>query len=189
MANDYVETHTYEQLANEFRTVYPFAIRAFELVPMMYDRLTLVDGLSHKEAFAKIVGDHKDLSGFKERNIRRYLPLNNPNVPHRLRTSRPKDGTGEQTNKDDCGTYSRDVLISKLVQIENFLVEKIEESQKYLLDVDPVAWEEYQIIRKQCEEVPFPTTEQIMLLIEILECANYCDAYCAGKVEPTARAL
>ena len=44
----------------------------------MYDRLTLVDGMAHKEAFEKIRDEHRHLSGF-ERNIQRYLYADNPN--------------------------------------------------------------------------------------------------------------
>jgi len=57
----------------------------------MYNRLTLVDGLTHKEAVAKIHNDHSHLDGFTERNIRRYLPADNPNLPRRVRTSCPKN--------------------------------------------------------------------------------------------------
>jgi hypothetical protein len=57
----------------------------------MYNRLTLVDRLSHKEAILKIANDHKHLPGFSDRNVRRYLPSHNPNIPHRVRTPRPKN--------------------------------------------------------------------------------------------------
>ena len=46
----------------------------------MYNRLTLVDRLSHKEAMLKIANDHKHLPGFSDRNVRRYLPSHNPNI-------------------------------------------------------------------------------------------------------------
>ena len=50
----------------------------------MYDRLTIEDKLSHKEAASKIYEDHKHLQGFSPRNIRRSLmSLDNPNVPRR----------------------------------------------------------------------------------------------------------
>ena len=35
--------------------------------------------------------DHKHLPGFSDRNVRRYLPSHNPNIPHRVRTPRPKN--------------------------------------------------------------------------------------------------
>ena len=60
------------------------AVRAFQLIPMMYNRLTLIDGLSHSEAWMKICQDHKDLPGFSRRNIYRYLPSDNPNIPRRV---------------------------------------------------------------------------------------------------------
>ena len=81
---------SYEDLSKKFREYYPSVIRAFELIPMMYDRLTLIDGLSHKRAIKKIGDDHKDLAGFSARNIRRYLPTGNPSIPKRIRTLRPK---------------------------------------------------------------------------------------------------
>jgi hypothetical protein len=90
--NEYKDK-TYEELSQEFQEVYPAAARAFELVPLMYNRLTLVDGLTHKEAVAKIHNDHRHVDGFTERNIRRYLPADNPNLPRRVRTSRPKNSS------------------------------------------------------------------------------------------------
>jgi len=75
---------SYEELSKEFQEVYPAAARAFVLIPQMYNRLTLVDGLTHKDALAKIRNDHGHLYGFTERNIRRYLPANNPNIPRKL---------------------------------------------------------------------------------------------------------
>jgi hypothetical protein len=74
----------------------------------MYKRLTLVDGLTHNDAFAKIHNDHAHLHGFTERNIRRYLPANNPNIPRIVRTPRPKNSitktlerTGFMTKHND----------------------------------------------------------------------------------------
>ena len=82
---------SYEELSREFQEVYPAAVRAFLLIPQMYNRLTL----AHKDALTKIRNDHDHLPGFTERNIRRYLPANNPNIPRRVRTSRPKISTTE----------------------------------------------------------------------------------------------
>jgi hypothetical protein len=79
---------SYEELSKELQKA---VSRAFELIPQMYNRLTLVDGLTHNDAFAKIHNDHAHLHGFTERNIRRYLPPNNPNIPRRVRTPRPKN--------------------------------------------------------------------------------------------------
>jgi hypothetical protein len=39
----------------------------------------------------KIANDHKRLPGFSDRNVRRYLPSYNPNIPRRVRTPRPKN--------------------------------------------------------------------------------------------------
>jgi hypothetical protein len=85
------EKRSYEDLSLEFQRLYPSAVRAFELIPLMYNRLTLVDKLPHKEAYNKIYDDHRCLSGFSTRNISRYLPSDNPSVPRRVRTSCPKN--------------------------------------------------------------------------------------------------
>jgi hypothetical protein len=82
---------SYEDLSLEFQKLFPSALRTIELIPLMYNRLTLVDKLSHKEASTKICDDHKHLSGFSQRNIRRYLPSNNPITPRRVRPSCPKN--------------------------------------------------------------------------------------------------
>ncbi|MGA9844490.1 MAG: hypothetical protein WBP64_12830 [Nitrososphaeraceae archaeon] len=78
---------SYEELSKEFTEK---ASRAFELVPMMYDRLTLVDQLSHKQAVKKIFNDHADIRGFSFRNISRYLPLDNPVIPRQVMPARRK---------------------------------------------------------------------------------------------------
>ena len=88
---DEYKTRTYEDLSSEFQKLYPQAIRAYQLIPQMYNRLTFVDRLSHKEAMLKIANDHKHLLGFSDRNVRRYLPSHNPNIPRRVRTPRPKN--------------------------------------------------------------------------------------------------
>ena len=86
------QKRSYDELSSEFQRLYPRVIR---LIPLMYNRLTLVDKLSHKEATAKIYNDHRDLPGFSRRNIRRNLPLDNATVPRRIRPSRPKNSTIE----------------------------------------------------------------------------------------------
>ncbi len=88
---DEYKTRTYEDLSSEFQKLYPQAVRAYQLIPQMYNRLTIVDRLSHKEAMLKIANDHKHLPGFSDRNVRRYLPSYNPNRPRRVRTPRPKN--------------------------------------------------------------------------------------------------
>ncbi len=89
--NNY-QTRTYEELSQEFKQLYATAIRALNLIPIMYNRLTIVDKLTHKAAVTKIREDHKDLPGFSGRNIRRYIPTDNPSIPRRIRPPRPKIG-------------------------------------------------------------------------------------------------
>jgi hypothetical protein len=88
--NDFKEyqKRSYADLSLEFQRLYP---RVIQLIPVMYNRLTLVDKLSHKEAVRKIYNDHRHLSGFSNRNIRRNLPLENSSVPRRIRPSWPKN--------------------------------------------------------------------------------------------------
>jgi hypothetical protein len=62
---------------------------------MMYNRLTLVDKVSHKEALIRIRNDHRDLEGFSARNIHRYLPSSNPNIPRRVVTPRHNNSLTE----------------------------------------------------------------------------------------------
>lgn len=81
---------SYAELSSEFKKLFPTAHYAFQLIPQMYNRLTLIDKFSHKVAIARMYKDHKKLPGFSGRNVRRYLPADNPNVPRRIRTSRPK---------------------------------------------------------------------------------------------------
>lgn len=76
------ELRSYEELSKEFKEK---ASRAFELVPLMYNRLTLIDQLSHKQAIKKIFNDHAHIRGFSFRNISRYLPLDNSVIPRRVR--------------------------------------------------------------------------------------------------------
>jgi len=73
---------TYEELSNEFKEK---ASRVFELVPLMYNRLTLVDQMSHKQALKKIINDHGHIRGFSFRNISRNLPHDNSIIPHRVK--------------------------------------------------------------------------------------------------------
>jgi hypothetical protein len=81
------QNRTYDDLSSEFQKVHPCAVRAYQLIEFMYNRLTLVENFSHKDAIAKIQNDHKHLAGFSRRNITRNLPLDNPSVPRRIRTS------------------------------------------------------------------------------------------------------
>jgi len=88
---DEYKTRTYKDLSSEFQKLYSQVVRAYQLIPQMYNRLTIVDRLSHKEAMLKLANDHKHLPGFSDRNVRRYLPSYNPNIPRRVRTRRPKN--------------------------------------------------------------------------------------------------
>ncbi|MGB8936470.1 MAG: hypothetical protein WCC17_15360 [Candidatus Nitrosopolaris sp.] len=86
------QNRSYDDLSSEFQRMYP---RVLQLIPLMYNRLTLVDKLSHKEAMAKIYNDHRHLSGFSKRNIRRNLPLDNATIPRRIRPPWPKNSATE----------------------------------------------------------------------------------------------
>jgi hypothetical protein len=133
MAEEY-EQRTYEDLSYELQKIYPIAARAFELIPLMYNRLTLIDGLTHKNAVEKIIADHKHLSGFSARNIRRYLPHDNPVVSKRIRSSWPKNSTTgiggssqlssiEQRNSTETELHHQDnsIICSSDVTQENII--------------------------------------------------------------------
>jgi len=90
---------TYEDLSTEFQALFPKAMRAHQLISLMYDRLTLVDKLSHTQAVKKIHDDHSHLEGFSSRSIRRCLPPDNPAVPHRVRPTWPKKSITQLVNK------------------------------------------------------------------------------------------
>ena len=81
------QDRSYDDLSTEFQKVYPSVVRARQLIALMYNRLTLVESFSDKDAKAKIHNDHKHLAGFSNRNISRSLPLDNPHVPRRVRPS------------------------------------------------------------------------------------------------------
>ncbi len=95
------QKRSYEDLSSEFQRQYP---RVVQLIELMYNRLTLVDKLSHKEAVAKIYNDHQHLRGFSRRNIRRNLPLDNATVPRRIRPTWPKNGTNESDEAPKLGS-------------------------------------------------------------------------------------
>ena len=112
------QNRTYENLSQEFKELCRTAVRAFQLIPMMYNRLTLIDGLSHSEAWMKICRDHKDLPGFSRRNIYRYLPSDNPNIPRRVVPSRHKSANMKIEN-EKTGCIDTDTKNSQ----ENILIE------------------------------------------------------------------
>jgi hypothetical protein len=109
LSEDEYKMRTYKELSAEFQQLYPQAIRAYQLIPLMYNRLTLVDKLSHKDAITKINNDHRQLSGFSMRNIRRYLPSDNPAVLKRVRTSCPKNSPFEIAEPAKLSTAEQEV--------------------------------------------------------------------------------
>jgi hypothetical protein len=84
------KSRKYEDLSKEFKEK---AGRASDLIGLMYNRLTLVDKLSYKQAITKIRDDHADIPGFSFRNISRNLPFDNPTVPRRVRPRWPNSST------------------------------------------------------------------------------------------------
>ena len=108
--NKEYQNRTYNDLSSEFQKLLPSAVRAFELIAIMYNRLTLVENFSHKEAVTKIHDDHKNLAGFSNRNIRRSLPLDNPNVPRRVRPQWPKNSQTEDNVPSE---------LSNTIQVQN----------------------------------------------------------------------
>jgi hypothetical protein len=125
---DIIATHTYEELSMEFKKLYPIISRSFQLIGLMYNRLTMKDGLSHKEAISKIYGDHKYLHGFSQRNIRRSLVIvDNPNVPHRTRrkigpswpNSVESGASVNIDNRDHTKLPSKSLLADRNHELEN----------------------------------------------------------------------
>ena len=91
------EQLTYSEMFAELRYHLPHIFRAVQLIPLMYNRLTLVDGLTHDQAIVKMKQDFRefrDIKGFSLRNIYRYLPQHNPNVPHRNRIAKSPELKG-----------------------------------------------------------------------------------------------
>jgi hypothetical protein len=98
--NNIYQSRTYDEISKEFKELYPFAARAIQLISQMYNRLTQVEGMSHRLALKKIYEDHKHLHGFSRRNIYRALPKDNPATPKRVVPKRHKssDTIAEKTN-------------------------------------------------------------------------------------------
>jgi hypothetical protein len=105
------ESRTYDEISQEFKELYPSVIRAFQLVPMMYNRLTLIDRMSHKEALKKIYDDHKELPGFSKRNIYRALPQDNPTIPRRVMSKRHKSSVTELQITESLSAAEKNVEI------------------------------------------------------------------------------
>jgi hypothetical protein len=87
---------TYEELSEELKGALG---RACNLVPLMYNRLTKVDGLSHKAAVRKIYKDHIDVPGFSRRNVYRTLSASNLLVQKRIV---PRRHNLRIAKSDDC---------------------------------------------------------------------------------------
>lgn len=103
---------SYEELSAEFKLSLS---RAVDLVPLMYNRLTLVDKLSHKAAITRMYNDHRHLPRFSQRSIRRYLPLSNKEVPRRVRPLWPKNRSNETHPSEKLSrTKQPDTYIEKL---------------------------------------------------------------------------
>ena len=98
---------SYEDISKEFQTLFPSAIRAFQLVPLMYNRLTLVDNLSHSTAVERIYNDHHHMPGFSRRSITRYLPADNPAVPHRVTPSWRKKSPAQTDKEEELSNYEQ----------------------------------------------------------------------------------
>jgi hypothetical protein len=93
--------------------------------------------MTHAEAVKKIRTDHRDLQGFSRRNIHRYLPTDNPNIPHRVMTRRHKSSvtvseianTSSVTNKEtptENGDYEQNcpncqILMKQREELEEAL--------------------------------------------------------------------
>jgi len=99
------DNRTYEDLSKEFQALFSNVMRAYQLIPLMYNQLTGVGELSHNQAMKKIHDDHIHLEGFSFRSIRRYLPADNPLVPRRVRSLWPKNSK-TQTDSDEKLSYN-----------------------------------------------------------------------------------
>ena len=134
---------SYEQLSTEFKL---FLSRAIQFIPLMYNRLTLVDKLSHKSAITRIYNDHRHLTGFSQRNIRRNLPLYNEVVPRRVRPSCPKSSltdikVGEESSNTKQSNPSLEEQLvenAKLRLIISFLEVKIKCLEELLANEWPI---------------------------------------------------
>ncbi len=116
------EEKTYDQLSEEFKKLFPTAHKALQLIPQMYNRLTYTDKLSHKKAFDKICKDHKKIEGFSRRNARRYLPKDNPNVPHRVRPPRPKSSPAKLNYESKLSNTNDSPLAARRENKKEFLI-------------------------------------------------------------------
>jgi hypothetical protein len=129
----------------ENRTYKESFTHACNLIPLMYKRLTQVDGFSYEDAVNKIWHDHSDVRGFSKRNIYRYLPKDLPDIPRRIVTSRHNSSQTESTQGTNLSdTKSSTTLGSlpiadenqcpsclNLLAVNNELREALEASQNF----------------------------------------------------------
>ena len=99
------QLRTFEELRAELLYHLPHVYRAIQLVPIIYDRLTLIDGRSHKEAFSEICKifaqvrrNFPEERGLSDRNLYRYLPEDNPHVPRRTHPPNATRQSQEENN-------------------------------------------------------------------------------------------
>jgi hypothetical protein len=69
----------YENLSNELQKIYPLAARSFDFILLMYNRLTLIDGLIHKDAVKKILENQNNIIDFEFslpwKDVHQYMSL------------------------------------------------------------------------------------------------------------------
>ena len=105
------QLRTFEELRAELLYHLPHVYRAIQLVPIIYDRLTLIDGRSHKEAFfeickifAQVRRNFPEERGLSDRNLYRYLPEDNPHVPRRTHPPNATRQSQEERNHSPLAT-------------------------------------------------------------------------------------
>jgi hypothetical protein len=154
----------------------------------MYNRLTIIDKLSHKKAIVKIYEDHKHLQGFSQRNIRRSLTsLNNPHIPHRnsrkIRPRWPNSHSSESeanvTEQEKVGVFSDNLPANKdeLEYTRNPNSEKIQDancpnSNILLVETQKLEQEKNRVI-KGYEETLQIIQEQEQRISEIQDAKSY----------------
>jgi len=122
------QLRTFEELRAELLYHLPHVYRAIQLVPIIYDRLTLIDGRSHKEAFfeickifAQVRRNFPEERGLSDRNLYRYLPEDNPHVPRRIR---PPNATRQSRDENNAFSSKRfEGLIADLEKKQDELKE------------------------------------------------------------------
>jgi predicted ATP-dependent endonuclease of OLD family len=150
--DDY-ENKTYEEISKEFQALFPNAMRAFQLVPLMYNRLTLVDNLSHNNAIKKIHDDHIHLEGFSPRSIRRYLPANNPLVPRRVRPRWPKKSKTHTDKVEKLSNFEQDEENIESADQSNTSSRFLNKSEARVIETENLDIHDIQRIKDEKEEL------------------------------------